>query len=111
MMSSMLTPGVGKQPVGRLLVLPVGKHDGNRLAGPGLPGPGHGQDPVAHPAVGVAAQAELQIRPVGVLRDRRGRAQPVTTTYLTGSFPSPLRPGPYGPGMGFRDVEDAQALP
>ncbi len=35
----------------------------------------------------------------------------VTTTYLTGSFPSPLRPGPYGPGMGFRDVEDAQALP
>ncbi len=42
--------------------------------------------------------------------DFRG-AGPVTTTYLTGSFPSPLRPGPYGPGMGFRDVEDAQALP
>ncbi len=39
------------------------------------------------------------------------RAGPVTTTYLTGSFPSPLGPGPYGPGMGFRDVGDAQALP
>ncbi len=40
-----------------------------------------------------------------------GGPGPVTTTYLTVSFPSPLRPGPYGPGMGFRDVEDAQALP
>ncbi len=39
------------------------------------------------------------------------RRCPVTPTYITGSFPSPLRPGPYGPGMGFRDVEDAQALP
>ncbi len=84
-------PGVGKQPVGRTLILFSGEDNGDRLTGPGLPGPPHGQDPAAHPSVGMAAQPELQVRPVGVLRDRRGRAQPARRLRPAAHAVAPVR--------------------